>query len=104
MLKNGHAGAAPSLSFFLTTSGLVEHTCVCVCVCVCTHVFVWLGLFLCTLIRYMGFYGYSFFMLSWMFRHDHLDTYYFECLMHVFCIFVFALFSTIEHVSHGKAL
>ena len=33
-------------------------------------------------------------MLSWLFQHDYLDTYCFECLikkiMHVFCIFVFA--------------
>ena len=36
---------------------------VCVCVCVCHHSFVWLGLFLCTLIRYMGVYGYSFLCL-----------------------------------------
>ena len=50
-----------------------------------------------------GFYGYSFFMLSWMFQHDYLDTYCFECLI---CMcFVFShlhLFSAIEHVSHGK--
>ena len=40
-----------------------------------------------------GFYGYSFFMLSWMFQHDYLDTCCFECLisyMHVFCNFAFA--------------
>ena len=31
--------------------------CLCVCVCVCDHWFVWLGLFMCTLIRYLGFMG-----------------------------------------------
>ena len=31
--------------------------CVCVCACVCHHKFVWLGLFLCTLMQYMGFMG-----------------------------------------------
>ena len=51
-----------------------------------------------------GFYGYSFFMLSWMFQHDYLDT-CFECL---FCMsFVFLhlhLFRAIEQVSHRKVL
>ena len=27
--------------------------CVCVCVCVCDHWFLWLGLFICMLIRYL---------------------------------------------------
>ena len=27
------------------------------------------------------FYGYSFVMLSWMFQHDYLDTFCFECLI-----------------------
>ena len=30
----------------------------CVCICVCDHLFVWLGLLMCTLIWYLGFYGY----------------------------------------------
>ena len=47
--------------------------CVCVCVCVCLCVFLSVclsslvcvvGLFLCTLLRYIGFCGCSFFMLS----------------------------------------
>ena len=68
--------------------------CVCACVCVCVYVCVsviislcgW-GYFLCTLIRYMGFMG-ILFMLSWLFQHDYLDTYCFECLI---CMcFVFA--------------
>ena len=37
----------------------------------------------------MGFMG-ILFMLSWMFQHDYLDTYCFECLICVFCIFVTA--------------
>ena len=32
-----------------------------------------------------------FFMLSWMFQHDYLDTYCFECLISMcFVFFVFA--------------
>ena len=56
--------------------------CVCVCVCVCVCLSVCLsslvcvvGLFLCTLMRYIGFMGVLFFMLNWMFQHDCLDTY-----------------------------
>ena len=66
------------------------HACVhvFVCVSVCHHLFVWLGSFLCTLIRYLGFMGILFFMLSWMFQHDYLDTCCFECL--IFMYFVFA--------------
>ena len=65
----------------------------------------WLGgFFLCTLIRYLGFMG-ILFMLSWMFQHDYLDTYYFECLICMCFVFLYLhLFSAIEHVSHGKAL
>ena len=37
-----------------------------------------------------GFLWVFFFMLSWMFQHDYLDTYCFECHMHVFNIFAFA--------------
>ena len=47
-------------------------------------------------------------MLSWMFQHDYLGTYCFECLIKVICMcFVFLylhLFSATEPVSHGKAL
>ena len=65
----------------------------------------WLGFFLCTLIRFMGFMGILFFMLSWMFQHDYLDTYSFECLICMCFVFLYLhLFSAIEHVSHGKAL
>ena len=50
----------------------------------------------------MGFIG-ILFMLSWMLKHDYLDT-CFVSYVHVFCIFVFAPFNAIEHDSHGKAL
>ena len=64
----------------------------CVCVCVCHHKFVWLGLFLCMLIRYMGFMGiWTPAVLSFLY-------------IHVFCIFVFTPVSAIELVSRGKAL
>ena len=46
-----------------------------------------------------------FFMLSWMFQHDYLDTYCFECLICMCFAFLYLLlFSAIEHVSHGMAL
>ena len=52
-----------------------------------------------------GFYGYSFFKLSWMFQHDYLDTCCFECLICMCFVFLYLhLFSPAEHVSHGKAL
>ena len=52
-----------------------------------------------------GSYGYSFFMLSWMFQHDYVDAYCFECLICMcFVLLYLHLFSTNEHVSHGKAL
>ena len=77
---------------------------VCVCVCACRHYFVWLGLFSCTLIWYMGFDGY-FFILSWMFQLDYLDTYCFECLICMcFVVLYLHLFRAVEHVSHGKVL
>ena len=43
-------------------------------------------------------------MLSWMFQHDYLDTYRFECLLCMWFFLYLDLFSAIEHVSHGKAL
>ena len=52
--------------------------CVCVCVCVClSSLFCVVELFLCTLMQYTGFMGVHFFMLTWMFQHDCLDTYCF---------------------------
>ena len=49
-------------------------------------------------------------MLNWMFEHDYLDTYCFECLICMgffflfFCFLYLDLFSATEHVSHGKVL
>ena len=38
---------------------------------------------------YMGFMGILFFfMLGWMFQHDYLDTYCFECLICMFFVFL----------------
>ena len=52
-----------------------------------------------------GFYGYSFFMLSWLFQRDYLDNYCFECLICMCFLFLYLhLFSAIEHVSRGKVL
>ena len=52
-----------------------------------------------------GLYGYSFFMLSWMFQNDYLDTGCFECLVCMGFVFLYLhLFSAIEHFSHGKEL
>ena len=46
-----------------------------------------------------------FFMLSWLFQHDYLDTCCFGCLICMSFVFLYLhLFSAIEHVSHGKAL
>ena len=56
------------------------------------------------LIRCLGFMG-TLCMLSWMFQHDYLDTYCFECLICMCSVFLYLhMFSAIEHVSHGKAL
>ena len=52
-----------------------------------------------------GFHWHFFFMFSWMFQHDYFDTCCFErpiCMC--FAFLYLHLFSTIEHVSHGKAL
>ena len=56
---------------------------------------------MCTLIRYMGI----FYLLSWMFQHDSLDTCCFERLISMCFVFLYLhLFSATEHVSRGKAL
>ena len=82
----------------------IRCVCVCVCVCVCDHKFVWFGLFLCILMRYMDLWVF-FFMLTWMFQYDYLDICCFECLICMCFVFVYLhLFSAIEHVSHGKEL
>ena len=52
-----------------------------------------------------GFLWVFFFMLSWMFQHDYLDTCCFECLICKCFVFLYLhLFSAVEHVSHGKVL
>ena len=59
-----------------------------------------------TLTQYLGFMGNLFFIASLDVQHNCLDTCCFECLIICLC-FVFLylhLFSTTEHVSHGKAL
>ena len=77
--------------------------CVCVCVCVCPSSLVCMVAVVFVYVDMVyGFYGYSFFILSWMFQHDYLDTYCFGCLI---CIcFVFEPVQRDEHVPHGKAL
>ena len=46
-----------------------------------------------------------FFMLSWTFQYDYLDTCCFECLICMYFLFLYLhLFSANEHVSHGKVL
>ena len=60
-----------------------------VCASVCHHSFVWLGLFLCTLIRYTGFYGYSFLCLvgcfSMIIWTPTVLSVLYACVLH-FCI------------------
>ena len=91
------------------------YVCECVCVCVC-GVCVCLSVCLSSLVCMVGVvfvyidtvYGVLwvfFFMLSWMFQHDYLDTYCFECLICMCFVFLYLhLFSAVGHVSHGKAL
>ena len=70
---------------------------------------------MCTLIQYLGFYGYIslslslfsflffFLLFSLMFEHDCLDTCCFGCLIHMCFAFLYLhLFSEIEHASHGR--
>ena len=53
----------------------------------------------------MGFMGILCFMLNWMFQHDYLNTYCFECLICMRFVFLYLhLFSAVEHVSGGKVL
>ena len=65
---------------------------------------------MCTLIQYLHFVDTFFFvcpslLLIWMLEHDCLDTCCFKCHMCMSFIFLYLhLFSTTEHVSHGKAL
>ena len=74
---------------------ITQEVFVCVCVCVCVSVCLSslvcvVGLFLCTLMWYIGFMG-VLFMLNWMFQHHCLDTYCFGVsYMHAFYSFIFA--------------
>ena len=80
--------------------------CVCVRARVCYHLFVWLGLFMCTLIRYLGF------MFVVVFFNCVVGCFsmivWTPAVLSLICMwFVFLylpLCSGIEHVSHGKAL
>ena len=50
-----------------------------------------------------GFLWVFLFMLSWMFQHDCLGTYCFECLTCMCFVFLYLhRFSAVEHVSHGR--
>ena len=52
-----------------------------------------------------GFLWAFFFMLSWIFQHDYLNTYCFVCLICMCFVFLYLhLFIATEHVSHGNAL
>ena len=82
----------------------------CVCVCVCVHLsslFCVVELFLCTLMRHtgIGFTGVLFLCLLGCFSMIVWMPTAFECLICMRFLFLYLhLFSTIEHVSHGKAL
>ena len=90
--------------------------CVCVCVRACARaracVYVCVSSLVCVvgvIFVYVdtvyGLFGYSFLMLNWIFQHDYLDAYCFECLICMRFVFLYLhMFSAIEHVSHGKAL
>ena len=83
----------------------------CACVCVCVRVCVCLsslvcvvGLFLCTLMRYIGFYGCSFLCLIGCFSMIVWTPTVCEGLICMRFLFLYLqLFSAVEHVSHGKA-
>ena len=70
--------------------------CVCVCECVCLSSLVCMvGVVFVYVDMVYGLLWVLFFMLTWVFPHDYLDTYCFECLI-CMCI-VFA-------PVHGKVL
>ena len=82
----------------------------CVCVSVCLSVYLSslvcvVGLFLCTLMQYIGFMGVLFLCLIGCFSMIVWTPTLFECLICMRFLFLYLhLFSVIEHVSHGKAL
>ena len=76
----------------------------CVCVCV-SSLFCVAELFLCTLMRYIGFMGVLFLCLNVCFSMVVWTPTAFECLICMRFVFLYLLlFSATEHVSHGKAL
>ena len=67
----------------------------CVCVCVCLSSLVCMvGVVFVYIDMIYEFLWVFFFMPSWMFQHDYLDAYCFECLRVSYnsyaCIFIFA--------------
>ena len=84
--------------------------CVCVCLSVCQHsvnISLCSGLFLCTVMQYIGFVC-VFFCLIGCFNLIVWTPTVFECLIIFICmcflLLYLHLFSAIEHVPHGKAL
>ena len=75
----------------------------CVCLSVIIRLYGWVCfVYVDTVYRFLWVF---LFMLYWIFQHDYLDTYCFECLICMCFVFVYLyLFSAIEHVSRGKAL
>ena len=53
-----------NIKLYKASTQVYQEVCVRVRVCVCDHSFVWLGLILCTLIRYLGFMGILFYAFS----------------------------------------
>ena len=81
--------------------------CVCLCVCLCLSVIISLcsGLFLCTVMQYIGFVGVLFSCLIGCFSMIVWTPTVFECLICMRFLFLYLhLFSAIKHVSHGKVL
>ena len=85
----GRADPSESLVCVCVSVCVCKCVCVCVCVCVCESSLVcMIGVIFVYADTVFGFYGYSFFILSWMFPHDYLDT----CCLSVLyaCVLVFA--------------
>ena len=75
------------------------------CVCVCVSLICVVELFLCMLMRYIGFMGVLFLCFIGCFSMIVWTPTAFECLICMRFLFVYLhLFSAIEHVSHGQAL
>ena len=86
------------------SGGVCECVCVCVCVCCLSSLVCMVGVVFVYVDTVYGILWVFFFILR-MFQHDYLDTYWFECLIYMHFVFLYLhLFSTVEHVSYGKAL